>query len=160
MIALINDRVYFRVWKLESDASPLCCMRLPFVDILKHLDLVRLGETSGFDASLEEEFHESFRTEGVLILRAMDEALEKGNIKEFGEQAHKLKGSALTIGYPEIASTTLRMETICKANNLERAALLLPKLKRQMLHIDALMGEYFSFHARLSEGPGESKKER
>lgn len=127
---------------------------------MKHLDLARLGEASDFDASLEQEFHDSFRTEGVIILVAMDDALRDRDVDEFGEQAHKLKGSALTIGYPEVAATTAKMETLCKAKNLERAAQLLPKLKRQMVHIDKLMGEYFSFRAKLAERPGESKKER
>jgi HPt (histidine-containing phosphotransfer) domain-containing protein len=104
------------------------------------------------------DFHEAFRDEGAKIVDDLDSAAKKQDFNEVGQQAHKLKGSALTIGYPEVAATTSKIESLCKKNEASRALLLIPKLKRQMSIIDNLMVEYFSMRSELNKS--EKKKDR
>jgi HPt (histidine-containing phosphotransfer) domain-containing protein len=104
------------------------------------------------------DFHEAFRDEGVKIVADIEKAISAKNNHELGQQAHKLKGSALTIGYPEIAATTLKMEQLSKEGHFEKAAALFPRLKKQMLDIDNVMVEYFSRRSELQKK--EPKKAR
>lgn len=115
-------------------------------------------ESSGGELELEVEFHSVFKEEGEKIMTEIDKALATANYNELGTQAHKLKGSALTIGYPEVAATALKIENLCNKNTGEAAAKLVPRLKKQMIYIDRLLAMYFRIRMNLLQG--ESKKDR
>lgn len=113
------------------------------------MDLIRLKEGSDGDLELEMEFNTAFREEGEKIMEDIYKAANALDVDQLGQHAHKLKGSALTIGYPEIASTSARMENLCKSNKIDMAVGLIPKLYTQMAIVDTLMTEYFT--ARLQQ---------
>lgn len=104
------------------------------------------------------DFHEAFKEEGKRILGLIEDAVVKHDTVELGQQAHKLKGSALTIGYPEVAYVSLRIESLCQKSELTKASALVPRLQRLMATIDQLMVEYFSIRTELDKK--ESKKDR
>lgn len=113
------------------------------------MDLIRLKEGSDGDLELEMEFNTAFREEGEKIMDDIYKSAKALDGDQLGQHAHKLKGSALTIGYPEIASTSAKMENLCKSNKVDMAISLIPKLRTQMTLIDTIMNEYFS--ARLKQ---------
>lgn len=115
-------------------------------------------ESSGGDLELEMEFFTVFRDEGEAILKDIEQAAQTADYKALGDHAHKLKGSALTVGFPEIASTSLRIETLCGQNLGTKASTLIPKLKRQMNYIEHLMAHYFRIRSNALQA--ESKKDR
>ena len=142
----------------ETTQNPTCGLIFPLFGISQHLDLVRLREGSDGDLELEIEFHNAFREEGGQIMKDIETARRTSNVVELGLQAHKLKGSALTIGYPEIATTSAKIETLCKESKLEPSLKLLPRLYAQMVFIDRLMTEYFSIRSEMAKS--ETKKAR
>lgn len=115
-------------------------------------------ESSGGDLELEMEFFTVFRDEGKGIMKDINEAAQKDDFKSLGDHAHKLKGSALTVGFPEIARTSLRIETLCGQNLGVKATTLIPRLQSQMEYINGLMQLYFK--TRSAALHTESKKDQ
>lgn len=115
-------------------------------------------ESSGGDLELEMEFFSVFRDEGKDILKDIQESALKADYKALGDHAHKLKGSALTVGFPEIARSSLRIETLCGQNLGLKATTLIPRLQAQMQYIESLMTRYFTIRSNALNH--ESKKDR
>ena len=133
----------------KSDTLPDFCFVL--LAFHQNIDILRLSEGSDGDLELEMDFHEAFREEGVKIMSDIEKAVATKDNHELGQQAHKLKGSALTIGYPEISATTLKMEHLSKEGQFAKAAALFSRLKKQMRDVDNVMTEYFSRRSELQK---------
>jgi len=108
--------------------------RLP-VDLDKALQRVE-GDRAFFQEMLQH-----FVTSLPDQIKTFALVLEEGDAEKLAQQAHRLKGSAATLGAEGIASVALRLEHIGRDNSLEEAGQVLCELEGELTRLKGYTGQ-------------------
>ncbi|WP_375058285.1 response regulator [Zobellella sp. DQSA1] len=88
------------------------------------------------NAALLAEMAGLFLQEAPGLMRAMSEALARGDAAELRRAAHTLKGSALVVGGSALAETALALETLARNGELDAASRTLPALEQKLAELE------------------------
>jgi PAS domain S-box-containing protein len=114
-----------------SDTSANSVQRIT-PDISDYIDMVminRLKEMSGDDPTFLGSIATMFIEQANEITHSMINAYMTGNAEKMGQEAHKLKGSALNLGVKKLAEACRKLETIAREQKIADAEVAILELK-------------------------------
>lgn len=118
------------------------------IDMERVFDPSQLRELSALD--LGEEFRGRFiascRRDLQANLQALSVALSKQDVHEAHERAHAMKGVALQLGLPQLASKCARLMHLERAHMLQDGAALLYHVQAAMRLAEQALDEYQREH--------------
>jgi HPt (histidine-containing phosphotransfer) domain-containing protein len=85
------------------------------------MDYSALAQISGGDAAVEREFLAQFRAFNAEDSMALLNAAERSDLRGMQHSAHRIKGSASTIGALALAAAAGRVERACRDDDMEAA---------------------------------------
>jgi PAS domain S-box-containing protein len=122
----------------------------PHVVADRAVDVSVLESIIGSDPVVVLEFLNDFRISATKIAAKLKTACADRQPVQAGEQAHKLKSSARTVGALALGELCAEMETAGKASSNETLALLLPMFEQELdavhIFIESLQGQHANRH--------------
>ena len=111
------------------------------------MDMAAALERVEGDRDLLDEIARLFAEECPASMRAIRQALNTGDARAVEMIAHRMKGSALSLGAPKVSQAASELEQHVRTDGLENAAQLVENLARE---VDLLLPELESFCRRVT----------
>ncbi len=105
-------------------------------------DLATALERMGGSEELMRKLARIFLDETAGLLERLGSAVEHGQAKELDRAAHQLKGQAATFEARAVVKTAGKLEQLGRHNQLEAAANLLTRLRREMARLREQLGQF------------------
>lgn len=106
------------------------------------IDLDHLSRYTGGDEQTNAEILSLFANQSTEILARLEAAFKIGDVKDWREAAHSLKGGARGIGAFHLADSAANVEAVDIAADASSAARVLHDLKSQMLAVTLFIETY------------------
>jgi histidine phosphotransfer protein HptB len=98
--------------------------------------LAALSETTGGDPEFLAELIDTFLTDGVDLLAAMDAAAAVGDAAELRRAAHSLKSNGATFGATALTALARRLEELGKAADFAAVGPLLAEARQEFVRVE------------------------
>jgi CheY-like chemotaxis protein len=95
----------------------------------------RGAQPVGAASAARTELFDLFREEATPILRVLRDALNRGDTRALGEQAHRLKGDAGIVGAHQVESIAAELENVARQGTMSGAEPLVRQLEASLQHI-------------------------
>lgn len=103
------------------------------------IDASALAEISGGDAASEREFLAQFRAFNAKDAAALIGAAERSDLPEMTHFAHRIVGSARSIGATALAQAAALVERACRDNDVARARSHMPAFVAELGRLDTYL---------------------
>jgi len=113
----------------QENQDNLEVVKKPEVLIDNILDVKAILELTGDDAELAVELIEVYLDDSPKQIDILSQALKNNDLKEATLKAHSLKGSSGNSGAGKVREIALQLESLLKANEVEKAEVLFEQLK-------------------------------
>lgn len=104
-------------------------------DVTEPLDLDRIREASDGDSEFMRQLVEVYLDDTAMRLRALQAAVESGDVTAMRKNAHQLKGSSANIGATALCELARQIERLGQSNNVAGAAELVAELRRELARL-------------------------